>query len=143
MRVLARGRIALAAAAIFSFPALAACSTDGSRIAVYQPPAGSNQVLSGPIVAAPGHSLVMGDLVMAAGGKIPRHYHAGEEFLYVLGGSATVYRENQPETVLKAGQGIRIEPGTVHWGEAGPEGVRAVSSWVSVDGQPLRVTVPE
>jgi quercetin dioxygenase-like cupin family protein len=122
---------------------LSACAADAGRLAVYQPPAGSNQVLSGPIAAAPGHSLIVGDLVMAAGGTIPRHYHAGEEFLYVIGGSAVVSRAGEPDVTLVAGQGMRIVPGIVHWGKAGPEGVRAVSSWVAVDGQPLRVTVPE
>lgn len=134
---------ALSIAALICAFALTACSADSSHIAVYQPPAGSNQVVSGPIAAAPGHSLVMGDLVMAAGGTIPRHYHAGEEFLYVLGGSAMVQREGETAVTLTAGQAIRIAPGTVHWGTAGPEGVRAVSSWVSVDGQPLRTMVPE
>jgi quercetin dioxygenase-like cupin family protein len=130
--------VALAGAGV-----LIGCSAGGKQIAVYQPPAGSNQVLNGPIAAAPGHSLVMGDLVMEAGGTIPRHYHAGEEFLYVLGGSATVYREGEAAMTLEAGQGVRIAPGTVHWGAAGAHGVRAVSSWVAVDGQPLRVAVPE
>lgn len=116
---------------------------DESRIFVYQPPAGSNQVLEGPIEAAPGHSLVVGDLVMAADGNIPRHRHLGEEFLYVLGGSAIVSREGEADVQLTVGQGIRIAPGIVHWGKAGPEGVRAVSSWVAVDGQPLREAVPE
>lgn len=138
-----RGKHALAIAAAICAPVLPACSADNSHIAVYQPPAGSNQVVSGAITAAPGHSLVVGDLVMAAGGAIPRHYHAGEEFLYVLGGSATVHREGEPDVTLTAGQAIRIAPGTVHWGTVGPEGLRAVSSWVSVDGQPLRTMVPE
>lgn len=120
---------------------LAACASahDGS-IAVHQPPAGSNIVLEGPIAGAPGLHLVMGDLVMEAGGAIPRHKHSGEEFLYVLGGSATVSRAGEPDLVLEAGQGVRIAPDTVHWGFAGPQGVRAVSSWVVVNGQPLRTS---
>jgi quercetin dioxygenase-like cupin family protein len=122
---------------------IAACSTPGAPIRTYQPAVGSNEVLSGPIAAAPGHSLVVGDLVMPAGGTIPRHYHAGEEFLYVMGGSAVVSRPGVPDITLTAGQGIRIPPGTVHWGSAGPEGVRAISSWVKVDAQPLRTPVPE
>lgn len=123
--------------------ALAGCASTDDGIAVYQPPAGSNQVLAGPIAAAPGHSLIVGDLVMAAGGTIPHHRHLGEEFLYVIGGSATVSREGEPDVVLAAGQGLRIAPGVVHWGKVGPQGVRAVSSWVAVDGQPLREQVPE
>ncbi|HTN14705.1 MAG TPA: dimethylsulfonioproprionate lyase family protein [Sphingomonadaceae bacterium] len=133
-------RIAVAAGALF---ALAACAPHGGRIALYQPPAGTNEVLKGPIAGAPGHSLVMGDLVMGPGGTIPRHRHAGEEFLYILGGSATLFREGEAEVTLTAGQSIRIAPGVVHWGKTGPDGMRAVSSWVVVDGRPLREAVSE
>ncbi len=120
---------------------LPACASAGEpTIPVYQPPAGSNVVLEGPIARAPELHLVVGDLVMAADGKIPRHRHSGEEFLYVIGGSATVSREGEPDIVLAPGQGVRIAPGTVHWGAAGPDGVRAVSSWVVVNGQPLRTS---
>ena len=80
---------------------------------------------------------------MPAGAEIPRHYHYGEEFLYVLGGSATVSRAGMPDVRLGPGDGLRIAPGVVHWGKAGPEGVRAVSSWVKDDAKPLREPVPE
>lgn len=122
---------------------LAGCSgADPLSIAVYQPPAGSNEVLRGPVAAAPGLELVTGDLVMGPDGTIPAHYHHGEEFLYVIGGSAVVVLPGQPEVRLQPGQGIRIPPGTVHTGRAGPEGVRAVSTWVVPQGKPLRVPVP-
>jgi len=118
---------------------LPACaSANEPTIPVHQPPAGINTVLEGPIAGAPDLHLVMGDLVMGPGGTIPKHKHSGEEFLYVLGGEATVSRPGEPDLVLKPGQGVRIPPDTVHWGSAGPEGVRAVSSWVVVNGQPLR-----
>jgi len=121
--------------------ALAGCAAGNPAIPVYVPPQGTNQVLEGPIAAAPGHSLVVGDLNMPAGAEIPRHYHYGEEFLYVIGGSATVSRPGVPDVVLGPGEGLRIPPGTVHWGRAGREGVRAVSSWVATDGKPLREAV--
>jgi len=130
-------------AASILLASLTACSANGTTIPTYQPAPGVNDVLSGPIAAAPGHSLVVGDLVMPAGGEIARHYHAGEEFLYVLGGSTVVSRPGMPDVTLTAGQGIRIPPGTVHWGRAGPDGVRAVSSWVKRDDQPLRTAVPQ
>lgn len=132
-----------AATALLLLAALAACAAPDSRISTYQPAQGSNEVLRGPIQAAPGHQLVVGDLVMPAGGTIPRHYHHGEEFLYVIGGSAVVSRPGAPDVTLLPGQGLRIPPGTVHWGRAGPDGVRAIASWVAADGQPLRVPVPE
>ena len=123
---------------------LCACASPGSQgVAVYQSAPGITEVLSGPIQAAPGHHLVTGDLNIPANAPIPRHYHHGEEFLYILGGSTVIVREGEGEMTLLPGQGVRIAPGTVHWGKAGPKGLRAVSSWVVPDGQPLRVAVPD
>ncbi len=131
----------LAAAALAT--ALAGCAAAGPAVQVYAPPAGINPVLEGPIAAAPGHTLVVGDLNLAAGTPIPRHFHHGEEFLYVIGGSAIVSRVGADAVTLTAGQGLRIAPGTIHWGRAGPDGLRAVSSWVKVEGKPLREAAPE
>lgn len=122
---------------------LASCTTTGDQIPTLQPALGSNEVLQGPILAAPGHSLLMGDLVLAPGSPIARHLHAGEEFLYVLGGSITISVQGKPDVTLAAGEGLRIAPGEIHQGQAGPQGTRAVASWVRVDGQPLRTPVPE
>ena len=121
---------------------LAGCASAERAIPVYAPPQGATQVLQGPIAAAPGHSLIVGDLNMAPGAEIPRHYHHGEEFLYVIGGSAVVSRPGVPDVTLGPGEALRIAPGTVHWGRSGPDGVRAVSSWVQVDGKALREAVP-
>ncbi len=135
-------------AALLACCTLAACASPGtvtapaSAPAVYQPPVGSTPVLEGPIAAAPEHHLVMGDLVATPGMVIPRHRHSGEEFLYVIGGSGTLSVEGQPEVALSAGQGVRIAPGVVHGGVAGAEGMRAISSWVVVNGQPLRTPAP-
>jgi quercetin dioxygenase-like cupin family protein len=135
-----RALVSLAAASL----ALGGCAGGPvGTIPTFQPAAGVNEVLTGPIAGAPGRSLVMGDLVLAPNGEIARHFHAGEEFLYVLGGSAVVSRHGEQDVILLPGQGIRIAPGTVHWGRAGPEGVRAIASWVAVEGQPLRTPVPQ
>lgn len=130
-------------APLFTLAALAACASDPAQpeVPVYAPPPGINQVLEGPIAAAPGHSLILGDLNMAAGAAIPRHYHHGEEYLYVLGGSTVISRAGQPDVVLNAGEGVLIAPGVVHWGMAGDDGLRAISAWVKDDARPLREMV--
>ncbi|MEO5707584.1 MAG: cupin domain-containing protein [Alteraurantiacibacter sp.] len=123
---------------------LGACATvpSGPRsVAVYTPPPGINEVMEGPIASNFGHSLIMGDLNMGPGAQIPRHFHHGEEFIYILGGSATVSRAGQPDVVLRAGESVVITPGVVHWGVAGPEGMRAISAWVKDDSKPLREMV--
>ena len=131
------------AAFVLAALALGGCASSPATIATYQPATGSNEVLRGAIEAAPDHDLVVGDLVAPAGSPIPRHYHHGEEFIYVLGGSATVSRPGTADVTLRAGDSIRIAPGVVHWGMAGDEGVRAITSWVQPEGRPLRVPVPE
>ena len=128
----------------FAVLALGACASKGTdRIDTYQPPLGANEVLRGEIAAAPGHELVTGDLVLGAGAEVPSHYHHGEEFLYVIGGSATLPHPGLPDLELRAGEAFRIAPGTVHRAKAGPDGVRAVSNWVVPQGKPLRVAVPD
>jgi len=121
--------------------AASGCASAPKAIPVYAPPLGINQVLEGRIAAAPGHSLILGDLNMTAGAEIPRHYHHGEEYIYVLGGSATVSRAGQPDVTLGPGEGVIIAPGVVHWGKAGSEGLRSISAWVKDDGKPLREAV--
>ena len=120
---------------------LAGCASSGGSVAVYAPPLGINQVIEGPIAAAPGHSLILGDLNMPAGAEIPRHYHHGEEYIYVLGGSATVSRAGHADVTLGPGDSVLIPPGVVHWGKAGAEGLRSISAWVKDDAKPLREAV--
>ena len=131
-----------AAASAFLLTACAA-GAEAESIAVPEPPTGANLVLEGNIESAPEHYLVMGDLVLGAGATVPRHIHSGEEFLYVLGGSATLYRDGMPDLVLKAGGGVRIAPGLPHSAIAGPDGLRAVASWIVANGKPLREPAPE
>ena len=129
-------RFALAACCL-----LAGCATSGQTPgAIHTPRQGINEVIEGPITAAPGHTLIIGDLNLSAGAPIPRHFHHGEEFIYVLGGSSVLSLAGEPEVKLLPGQGLRIPPRTVHWGRAGPDGLRAISSWVKAEGKPLRET---
>ena len=52
----------------------------------YTPAEGLLLYREGPIEGAPDHHLVMGDLVLSAGTAVARHFHTGEEYLYVLAG---------------------------------------------------------
>ena len=139
MRILAAG-LASVLAGCAPTPAPESAS---SMAPIYEPAPGSNLVLEGPIAAAPGHHLVMGDLVAPAGAAIPAHTHSGEEFLYLLAGSVTLRRVGEPDLQLRAGEAVRIAPGVVHSGLAGPKGLRAISSWVVKNGEPLRKAAGE
>ncbi len=112
----------------------------------YTPAEGLLLYREGPIEGAPDHHLVMGDLVLSAGTAVARHFHTGEEYLYVLAGEFQLTIEDgeggSELIVLGPGDSWRVPPRIVHSGKAGPVGARGISAWVTENGQPLRVQPP-
>jgi quercetin dioxygenase-like cupin family protein len=107
------------------------------------PGPGSNEMLRAPVTVADGLEVIISDVVIPPNGAVPRHYHPGEEFLYVIQGSAIHVEEGQPDRVLRAGDSYVIPPEAVHAPRGGPEGARAIVFRVHVAGQPERIPVPE
>ena len=110
---------------------------------VTAPAPGITLTVEGPVEAAPGHHLVMGEILLGPGAVVPRHRHSGEEFITVTEGSVILRREGMDDLVVRAGQGIRIAPRLPHSAIAGAQGLRGVSSWIVVNGQPLREALPD
>lgn len=139
--------LSVSAGACTTIPAEAPAPADAVVPAAYTPAEGLLLYREGPIEGAPDHHLVMGDLVFSAGTEVARHYHTGEEYLYVLAGEFVLTIEDgeggSERVVLGPSQSIRIPPRTVHSAMAGPEGARGISAWVTENGQPLRVPPPE
>lgn len=107
------------------------------------PPPGSNQMLRAPIVIAEGLEVIISDVVIPANATVPRHYHPGEEFLYLLEGSAVHVQEGQADIDLTAGDAYAIPPRAIHAPRGGPEGARAIVFRVHVEGEEERILVPE
>lgn len=114
----------------------------GERASLPDLPPGSNAVLTAAIAAADGLDVIISDVVIPAGAQVPRHYHPGEEFLYVIEGSATHVEEGKPDLPMVAGDAYVIPPRAIHSPIGGPQGARAVVFRVHVAGQPERVLVP-
>ncbi len=106
-------------------------------------PPGSNLVMRAPLSSDDGLEVIVSDVVIPAGATVPRHYHPGEEFVYVLEGSAVHVEQGQPDRVLEAGDSYVIPPRAVHAPRGGPHGARAVVFRVHVKGQPERIPVKE
>ena len=110
---------------------------------VDRPPPGSNEMLRAPITVSDGLEAIISDVVIPPNAVVPRHYHPGEEFIYVLEGSAIHVEEGKPDRVLKAGDTYVIPPEAIHMPRGGPDGARAVVFRVHVQDQPERIPVPE
>ncbi|MEQ9315862.1 MAG: cupin domain-containing protein [Henriciella sp.] len=122
---------------------LAACSQpDAFPTAEKVPPPGSNEMLRAPISGVDGIEVLISDVVIPPNATVPRHYHPGEEFLYVISGSAIQVEEGKPDQVLEAGDAYVIPPNAIHEPRGGPQGARAIVFRVHVADQPERILVP-
>ena len=127
---------------------LAACQLGGSQPsepAAAQLPdreAGSHAVLTAPIAAAENLEVIVSDVVIPPNAQVPRHYHPGEEFLYLIEGSATHVEEGKPDLQMVAGDVYVIPPEAAHEPIGGPNGGRAIVFRVHVKGQPERIAAP-
>lgn len=101
--------------------------------------AGSNEVLKERLDSAPGLEVVISDVVIPPNAQVPRHYHPGEEFLYLIEGTATHIEEGSANRDLVPGDAMVIRMGKIHAPKAGPDGARAVVFRVHLEGEPERV----
>ena len=106
-----------------------------------KPPPGSNLMLRGPITISDDLEVIISDVVIPAGATVPRHYHPGEEFVYVIEGSAVHIEEGKPDQVLSAGDAYVIPPEAEHAPRGGPNGARAIVFRVHKTGLPERVNI--
>ncbi len=86
-------------------------------------------------VPASDYEAVMGITELHPNAYIPRESHPGLEAGYVLQGSATLSVDGQPPLALSTGQSWKLAPSTMHEFRAGPEGVKALVSWVVEKGK--------
>jgi len=72
---------------------------------------------------------------------LPKHYHPGEEFVYLLEGSATVWQQGKPDLVLQAGDIFKIPLEQVHTAMTSDSRARVIVFRVHRKGQPVHVPV--
>ncbi len=81
--------------------------------------------------------------VLVAGGSSVRHTHPGEEFGYVLEGTATFELAGQPPLALKPGDSFFIPANTPHIAHnGGTTPLKLISTYIVETGKPLSTPVP-
>ena len=104
---------------------------------------GSNLMMQAPITVSDGLEVIISDVIIPPNASVERHFHPGEEFLYLIEGSAIHKEEGKPDMVLEAGDTYAIPPMAAHSPQGGPFGARAIVFRVHVAGQPERILKPE
>lgn len=106
-----------------------------------RPSPGSNLMLRGPITISDGLEVIISDVVIPAGATVPRHFHPGEEFVYVIEGSAVHVEAGKADQILRAGDAYVIPPEAEHAPRGGPDGARAIVFRVHKSGLPERINM--
>ncbi|HUG46380.1 MAG TPA: cupin domain-containing protein [Sphingomicrobium sp.] len=106
-------------------------------------PPGSNEVLRTPLAGHPDLEVIISDVIIPPNAAVPRHYHPGQEFLYLIEGTAVHVEEGKADLPMKAGETYAIPPRAIHTPRGGPDGARAIVFRVHQKGQPERIAAPE
>ena len=75
--------------------------------------------------------------------SLPKHWHPGEEFLYVLVGKVTLWLDGKDAKTVSAGEALKVPYKIVHTASTGDEGVTLIAFRVHEQGQPERILVEE
>jgi quercetin dioxygenase-like cupin family protein len=93
-------------------------------------------------LGVPGREVVQARVELDPGVSFPKHWHPGEEIIYVLEGSLEYQVEGKPPVTLKAGDVLFIPTGTIHSAKNVGSGHGAeLATYVVEKGKPLVVVV--
>ncbi len=98
-------------------------------------------MMRAPITISDDLEVIISDVVIPPGATVPAHYHPGEEFLYVIEGSAVHVEAGKPDQILSAGDAYVIPPEAEHAPRGGPNGARAIVFRVHKQGLPERINM--
>jgi quercetin dioxygenase-like cupin family protein len=91
---------------------------------------------------ATGPSIIRSTPALDPGVTSPKHWHPGEEIIYVLEGSLEYQVEGKPPVTLKAGDVLFVPAGTIHAAKNVGSGNGAeLATYVVEKGKPLVVVV--
>ena len=86
-----------------------------------------------------GTEVVVSKVQIPANTSLPKHWHPGEEFAYVIEGSVTLWQKDKSDTLLSEGEVAKVPLKQIHTAITGSEGVTLLVFRVHEEGQPERV----
>ncbi len=102
-----------------------------------------SNLLTNPLNGTDGLEVIMSHVVLPPNVTLPKHWHPGEEFAYVLQGSVTLILEGKDERVISQGETGAVPLKHIHTARSGDQGVTILVFRVHEKGQPGRVLAKE
>ena len=96
-------------------------------------------LMSEELEGAPGIEVIVSRVYIPANTALPKHWHPGEEFAYVLEGSVTLWQKGKENIQVKEGEIAKVPLKQIHSATAGDEGASILVFRVHEKGKPERV----
>jgi quercetin dioxygenase-like cupin family protein len=98
-------------------------------------------LLSAQLEGVEGTEVIVSRVVIPPNTSLPRHWHPGEEFAYVLEGSAILRRDGKAELKMSKGEVVKIPLQAIHTAVTTDQGATILVFRVHEQGKPERVLV--
>lgn len=86
-----------------------------------------------------GREVIVSKVYIPANSTLPKHWHPGEEFVYILEGSVTLWQKGKDNVTGNMGDVMKVPLEQVHTAVTGAEGVSLLIFRVHETGKPERV----
>lgn len=96
-------------------------------------------LLKAKLEGVAGTEVLVSKLHIPANTTLPKHWHPGEEFAYVIEGSVTLWQKGKSDTLIKEGEAAKVPLKQIHTAMTGSEGVTLLVFRVHEEGKPDRV----
>jgi quercetin dioxygenase-like cupin family protein len=91
-------------------------------------------------LSVPGREAIQALVEIPPGGAAPRHWHPGEELVYVVEGLLEYQLEGRPPVTLKSGEVLFIPYGTIHAVKnVGSGNAAELATYFAEKGKPLLI----
>ncbi len=100
-----------------------------------------DNILTSQLELAEGVEVVVSHIVIPPNTELPKHWHPGEEFAYVLDGSVILWQDGKAEIFFKKGDAAKIPLKQVHSARTTDSPATILVFRVHELGQPVRVLV--
>lgn len=98
-------------------------------------------ILTSQLEAVEGTEVIVSHVTLPANTTLPKHWHPGEEFVYVLDGSFVLWQQDNDDVSAKTGDVVVVPLKQPHTVTTGDEGATVVAFRVHEQGQPERILV--
>ncbi|MEZ4647534.1 MAG: cupin domain-containing protein [Candidatus Eisenbacteria bacterium] len=127
------------AAAASASPAAAASASPAA--ATPRPGLSLENLLRAELEGVEGTEVIVSRVTLPPNSSLPKHWHPGEEFAYVLEGSCILWQDGKEDIVTRAGDVAKVPLQQVHTAITTDEGAVVLVFRVHEKGQPERVLI--